>query len=87
MAPEESHSRNLRRAGNACLAGAAILAIVATILDARLSWPLWLMLTAGGLQVISNVVRPGRPRLGDALAVAGALFSVATVITLFAVHR
>jgi len=85
-APAARKSQTLFRWSAACLAGSAIVTIVATALGVRIWLPLWLILVANGAGLASDLVRPTRPRVSEYLVLAMAMLSIAAVIVLVVTH-
>jgi hypothetical protein len=81
-APAARKSQTLLRWSAACLAGSAIVTIVATALGGRIPWPLALIVVAGCAGLASDLVRPSRPRVSGYLVLVMAVLSVAAVIVL-----
>lgn len=84
--PAARRSRTLHRASAACLGASVLVGIVATALGAHISWPIWLLLGAVTLDFASNRMQSSSPRVSDCLVLAGAILSIAAVVSLVVMH-
>ena len=83
---QTERSKTLFRLSVLCLAASFAVALVATALGIRIRWPVWLLLAAPVLGLVSTAIERDRPAVSQYLVLVMAVMSIAAVVGIVAMH-